>query len=303
MTPTLKICNYQSFFVTDSWGHLSKRSSKVVQVVSGQSLGVSGQAMVEYILMLIVSISILLALITQFFKPFNLFLQNYMGSYVQCLLDFGELPSLGSDTGSAKDDGDCNTGFEAFSVAGGRSPKGDGAGADKDAKDKADSKSGSSSRGSGGSSSGGSGGPVTRFPFKNGTSSAESKASKNGKVTEVDTSDSGGSGFFKATRIGNNLSSQRTNSVFLQGRALEDIQKMTPQSEDKKTSVVSKWNQPLKKIPWRKPAKDEKFIEASDKPFSIWEFMRYILIAAIILAIVVFVGGQILQMSRGGGDG
>ena len=56
-----------------------------------------GQAYVEYLLILIVTLTLLLGLMLQFFKPLQGFLKDYMGTYVQCLLETGELPAISGE--------------------------------------------------------------------------------------------------------------------------------------------------------------------------------------------------------------
>lgn len=51
-----------------------------------------GQAMVEYILMLVVTLTLLLGLATKLIPQLSDFMQNYAGAYVECLLETGELP-------------------------------------------------------------------------------------------------------------------------------------------------------------------------------------------------------------------
>lgn len=82
---------------------------------------VRGQATVEYVLLLVVTIGLLIAVAAQVFTPFNKWAKTYMGSYIGCLLDAGELPMLGT-TGSGADN-ICNGKFEQFSIGSGRSPK------------------------------------------------------------------------------------------------------------------------------------------------------------------------------------
>jgi|GEM_PF-2178930 len=58
----------------------------------------SGQGIVEYILLLVVVLSIAYALLNQLVTPFKNWTDFYLGQYVECLLDQGELPSLGGDS-------------------------------------------------------------------------------------------------------------------------------------------------------------------------------------------------------------
>src|SRR5262245_45898196 len=82
-----------------------------------------GQGMIEYILLVVVIITMALAIGARLFKPFNEWANHYIGDYVVCLLDYGELPSLGG--AEAFSDGECDKKFEPFTVAGGRGEKED----------------------------------------------------------------------------------------------------------------------------------------------------------------------------------
>ncbi len=57
-----------------------------------------GAGLVEYLLLLIIGVSLILGLMNQFYRPFGQWLTNYTGSYLQCLLETGELPALGGTT-------------------------------------------------------------------------------------------------------------------------------------------------------------------------------------------------------------
>lgn len=78
----------------------------------------SGQAVVEYILLLAISVALIIGLMKQLYQPFGNWMQDYMGQYLECLLDVGELPSLGGGS----DSGECNSKFSSFSVTAGRPP-------------------------------------------------------------------------------------------------------------------------------------------------------------------------------------
>jgi hypothetical protein len=86
-----------------------------------------GQGVVEYILLLVVVLSLGYALLNRLFTPVQNWTSFYIGQYIDCLLDQGELPSLlGSN-----DVQDCN--YEAMIAPGNqgpdnRSPRGSGPG-------------------------------------------------------------------------------------------------------------------------------------------------------------------------------
>jgi len=79
-----------------------------------------GQALAEYILMLTVSVALILGLMFEFNTAFQSWANNYFGDYLTCLLETGELPSIG---GSPGDSGVCNQFFAEFSLKNGRPSK------------------------------------------------------------------------------------------------------------------------------------------------------------------------------------
>lgn len=99
-----------------------------------------GQATVELVLLVMVSVILVLTLAFQIYQPFSTWLDNYMGSYLECLIDIGELPTV---SGSARGDQVCGSRFEPFTMTRGRPPI-IGSGSDS---------SGASNSGSGGSGS------------------------------------------------------------------------------------------------------------------------------------------------------
>lgn len=81
--------------------------------------GERGQGLLEYILLIVVIIGMALAIGLRLFKPFSEWAGHYIGGYIECLLDEGELPSLGG----AETITGCEGNFEGFTLAGGRPPK------------------------------------------------------------------------------------------------------------------------------------------------------------------------------------
>lgn len=57
----------------------------------------SGQGFVEYILLIVVVVALGYAVLNRLFTPIQNWTQFYIGQYVDCLLDQGELPGLGGD--------------------------------------------------------------------------------------------------------------------------------------------------------------------------------------------------------------
>jgi hypothetical protein len=60
----------------------------------------AGQGTVEYVLMLVITVAIVMGLMSQFYKPFGNWTKFWLGDYVVCLLDRGDLPALMSSSGT-----------------------------------------------------------------------------------------------------------------------------------------------------------------------------------------------------------
>jgi hypothetical protein len=115
------------------------------------SLNNHGQALVEYILILVVTVSIILGLLSRFNRSFGDWVNNYFGEYVACLLETGELPSLQGQGGANATL--CNQLYEPFTMQAGRPPKK----SSQNSQSSSGSKRGDRFRGSSSNSSSGSG--------------------------------------------------------------------------------------------------------------------------------------------------
>lgn len=267
-----------------------------------------GQALVEYVLMLVVSVAMVLALGYQVFKPFQSFLKAYMGDYIACLLDTGELPSLGNrDAKEALSEEGCNVNFEAATLAGGRPPK-SSSGSSRNSSSTSSSKS-SDSKSSSGDSSGGGGNPSPRssssrnllVSSNNARNGTESKASSD-KVTEIPIEGRAGGGLYNRrdswSESGSRNVASRTTALGMAGLTEDEKKKLNRQDGAKK-GVVSGENfaPPPKKIVI--PKNEPKVATAGeDEPMTFGNFFRFLLIAAIIIALIVVLGSQALKISK-----
>lgn len=271
-----------------------------------------GQAALEYVLMLVIIVALLIGLTSQIIKPMDAFIKNYMGSYVQCLLEMGELPSVGSEDTTVADEG-CNTRFQAGTWANGRPPNGSGGGGSSGSgsgSNKDGSGSGSGSDGSGGSGSGSSGGTYAGSQSRGGSrfinrgrrpsSGVESGGGAQGKVVEIALEGGGSGGFFRGSSGGSyGPRPVKTRSVAISGLTEAERKKLEKKSNGEgKASIVTgeSLTPPVKKLAVKKPPAQT--FEKEEEPFTIGNFIRILFIVAIILALVVFLGGQALQMSK-----
>lgn len=273
-----------------------------------------GQAAIEYVLMLVVSVAMVLALAMQIFTPFSQFISNYMGTYVGCLLEYGELPTLGGDNQSGPDDdSECNRKFVPATVSKGRPPINSSAsssgGSSKSSSSSASNKSSSSSTNdSGGGKSSeathaGSesrGGSSNILHNKRPAFGAESGfASPGGKIVEI-TLDNKAPSHFNSKNLGTSaVNSDKTKSIGLTGLTEAEKEKLEKKSSSGGRLTVASDGigvspkKTLVKKPEVKPTTKDQ-----EEPFTIGSFMRYLLIAAIVIALFIFIGGQALQMSK-----
>ncbi|UXR65808.1 hypothetical protein EZJ49_06035 [Bdellovibrio bacteriovorus] len=267
--------------------------------------------MIEYTLILVITVAIVIGLTSQIIKPMQAFLDNYMGKYVQCLLEMGELPAIGSEDTTVADEG-CNARFQPGTLAGGRPPRDSAGGSGSSSgKNGEGSKSSSSSDGGSGSSGGSSSGSTyagsasrggSRFMNRNRrpSSGVESGGGAQGKVVEI-ALDGGGSGsFFKGSNGANyGGAGVKRRSVAITGMTEMERKRLekAANGEGRATMVTSESIKPPVKKLAVKPPPVQNF-EREEEPFTIGNFIRIIFIAAIIIALVLLVGGQALQMSK-----
>jgi hypothetical protein len=254
----------------------------------------SGQAMIEYTLMLIISVLLVLMVATKIFKPLQGFVKNYMGDYIACILETGELPAMGGDSTFASDEG-CNHTFEPGTLAAGRPYKGSGASNTANSANKETSSSGHNSGGGGGGSGGGGSSHMLR---DHGTPMADVSA-KNSKVTEMSVAGGGGSGFFTASNGSVVARPKKESSVFLTGLTDDEKKKIEKKQNEGSTRVIaSEGVGTVSKKSIVKPPEPKTQDMADDQPMTIGNFIRILFIICIVLAIVIFIGGQALQMSK-----
>jgi hypothetical protein len=288
-----------------------KRSISLTRLDNSAILNRSGQAVIEYVLMLVITVSLVLALVSQLFKPFGQFIDSYMGDYFSCLIEYGELPTLDSADGSPAD-GDCRAKLGAaggFNTAGG-SRRGSGGRSPSDSDGNSGSSAsqsgaGNESSGGGGSSGGTYAGSASRGGGRNINSrrfpsSGVESAGAQGKVVEIAADGNGNSGYFggsnSAGRVGR--SSSKKLAVGISGLSEFERKKLEKKSSGGSgPSISTEGVGPApKKMIVKKP--EQKAIVQEEKEVTIGNFIRYLFIAALVIALVIFIGGQAAQMSK-----
>lgn len=281
---------------------LRRFSADVESVVKDlrNTLNQKGQGAVEYILLIGLTVAIVLGIILQFNNAFKVFANNYFGDYLTCLLETGALPSLG---GGDTTGGECQV--KPFSLAEGGGDGGDGSGGgeggggdDEDGDDSKDAPKKTPPPTAGADGGSGSSGSVgsrarngTRFPARGSGSGDEDGNTKSGE-------ESTSASFNSYDR------NKDANKRFL---VVESDAKRKRRLEDKKENVRTKVKSDktladgrqgaplLQKVVKRTPASDT---DEGGFEFSFGNIFRWLLIIALIIAIVIFIGGQILQVSK-----
>jgi len=254
----------------------------------------SGQAVLEYILILVVVVGIILGVMYQLDTAFKKYVQSYFGDYIACLLETGEMPSLGAGDGANQEI--CSASFEPFSLKNGRPFSGGGGGGKGDG-------SSSSHRYAKSGDGGGGGSHVTPH---HSTMNGE-RLNSGGTVV------SSGEGKNKKASIKRPGGISSGNFKFKTSRnAPEEVIRIDSRfitSSDKEKKDESG---PIKAIKGRSPhsqgsrqiAVDMEKFRPTEKPpdvkldLSAGDYLRYILIFAILMGIFVFFGGQLNQLRK-----
>lgn len=276
-------------------------------------LNQAGQGVTEYILLLVIVIALVFGGLFQLNTAFQNWANNYFGEYLACLLETGELPSIG---GAPGDSGICNELFEPFDLASGRqftgpdgsNPGGGGGGGDGDGDDGSRDGTGGGSGGRGGgvretvpsngsfvSSRGGSG----RSGSFEGRDSAQGNAGR-GRQRErytgsTDSSLPAGAGYSQV-----NSRSGRPQYIAVRSNRIVDVEEREGRTQQTGGSIR---RDPGSQSPDNKIRVAKTIVSKTDvlddEPMSFGGYLRFLILAAIIIALVLLLGGQALQISKG----
>ncbi|HWU43201.1 MAG TPA: hypothetical protein VN132_07185, partial [Bdellovibrio sp.] len=111
----------------------------------------------------------------------------------------------------------------------------------------------------------------------------------------------GSGGFFKTSRGGSvaAVQSRKAQPVNMAGWTEDERKKLEKKNDAGRTKVIStgEVTAPPKKIAVKKPEPKVE-VKEDDQPMTIGNFIRFLFIAALIIALVIFIGGQALSMSK-----
>lgn len=270
----------------------------------------SGQATIEYILVVVIVLIIALTLLYRFHGGFKKYTEAFFDGYIACLLETGELPGTGSQ---------CQGELQAFDSKNGKNLL----------KDNLPTNNGNWGKGAGGKNAGKSGnsgknGAAGGEVVSGGADRSVGNLGRSGRqaVTpmrmagsgegEGGAKDSSGLGLLGGLPVARMQNSRRPHSVQMSFTINGTIEETTASSKPVKKGTgktVEKGGSELRPV---KSAEnmDVRRTQASiqdDREFSIGGLVRLVIIILIIIAMVIFFGGQLLQVLRsrdkgGGGD-
>lgn len=259
----------------------------------------SGASVVEYILLVVVVVSMLLTLTQLFWRPFSGFLDNYVGGYTQCLLEVGELPVLGGET-DVEDLEECRARFSERVADGNRRSTSDGStssSSSRSARERQERERTERAAGSVGSS---------RSQARMSSSSrrgTETGSSGGGKTQQIEL-DEDGAGFYRVR--GQSSAPMTMGRVRRSGEERMTIN-LPPEERErlglakpKRTpaeATIGSIKQPTKKV-IVKPPPGPKKEESLDEPFSFGNLVRLLIILAILILVFILLGAFILQVRQ-----
>ncbi|MFK8136838.1 MAG: hypothetical protein AB8E15_00630 [Bdellovibrionales bacterium] len=295
----------------------------------------SGQGAVEYILLLFIVVTLLGGGLYQFHDAFRNFSQAYFGDYLRCLLETGELPALGYEqdgicnaefqafslaSGRPAIPGSGSGGGSGFS-GGNNSNRGSSSGGrgvgGRDSSSNSSARSGSSSgeassrvpRGTGSGN-----GMETRSlgrqsPSRESSVSSDSNRLRKGRFQRVAQNKEKKDKNKKPKRRGGTANANQiyeasyANSSRLQRRYVAanlDDEELAEAREINGSNVsagVDGAGGRSQKVPIKKKRKAASLEEAKPS-LGFGDYLRYLVIAAILIAMLLFLGGQLQSISK-----
>jgi hypothetical protein len=268
-----------------------------------------GQALVEYILLLVVVVGMILGIMNAFFTPGRDFLNALMGTYVECLIDYGELPFVGTGAQGAPTECADELSFAIGALTGGQ---GGGAGSNRSNQNSSDPDRGNRvSSSSPGSSGGGGGGGRTRRLSRSGgavsggggqegggeSSSSEQQVANPAPLGSTRFVNSGG---FSGSSSGGSRQRRRITII-----EMVDAEKKKIAARGEKVFSAGLVSAEARKSGNKKLTltNSQRAAASLGDESTEWGFgkiFRIALIIVILILLVIVLGGQILQASKSG---
>lgn len=252
----------------------------------------SGQALVEYILIMMIVVLISVGLLYQFNRSVRDYINVFFGEYISCLIASGQLPSLGSGEST-----DCE--IPSFSFNNSDDMEGDGSSSSSASSDRSTgnvnnrsglistNESGRTSGVGGGSSSGSNTVPISGEDEQ--SDDADSASGRSSRVAiSGDTQDSFGA---------EGLNSGRVRNVPIDGKDA-DSEQTTEQAQNNQLLAQDTVGQ-TRLVPISQSEGRGIGEEDTDVGLNMAGFIKWLFIIGIIIAIVVLLLMQALQIKKG----
>ena len=272
----------------------------------------SGQALLEYILLLVVIVAAVFILKQSLFKQMGNFVNTMMGSYLGCLLDYAVLPgdpncaailSAAAPKGDASASGGVNDGGGSLA-----SQNGGGSGASSTQKEMLKSRGGASSSGGGNRNAG-----KASHTRNNSTNKAQSST----EVVLGPSDGTGSSGEPESSSVGSvkpktaSVKVIKSTPLSNNGRRfVTGYGGLSDQEEEKRARIaekvltvgtVSSSAEDMSGVPKRMkiipPVRKSASVEESGSGITFGSIGRIVIIGVIILALLIFLGSQANQIS------
>jgi hypothetical protein len=280
------------------------RRSRMDHILEGNS----GQALIEYILMVVVTIILLVGLTFAFFTPLQDFLARLNNTYIKCLLETGELPRVGTDA-----EGICDAeipSFEAKDI-----PGGSGIGASSGGSNTAENEKGESSSADGDSgtdaSGSGSGAAAARAASRKSSLIRDGLRTRGGAKPElgqgkttnipVDRFEAGEG--FQSSNPNSQISSrnrQKARKIDLSGLTEYDRRKIENEKDKSRSIAVDSesFTQTRNKKLIVKPPEAKKMEETEDSQTDFGYYFKIFFFIIILLFIIILMGTQAMQLTN-----
>lgn len=295
-----------------------------------------GQATVELVLLISVSLILMLTFAFQIYQPFSSWLDSYMGQYLECLIDMGELPTV---SGSGRGDLVCGSRFEAFTMVRGRPPilgsgsSGRSSGSQSGSNRNSSSSSGrgrngnntSSSSNSGSGSNNGQGSADSGGGSRSSTGSGRSQIvrSSTGGLSDVATDEESrrrrvgskndkknGSGsesdrnFVVGGRSDGSISEderlRRLRTIGVAGQIEEERERAERgQSRVVRSSSEAEGSSSQKRLVVKNKERKIAAEDQQEQGWNLGRIFRIAIIVLIIIGLILFIGGQAVSISKG----
>lgn len=293
-----------------------------------------GQAVIEYILLLVIVVSLILGM-RGVFSSMNSFMSDMIGGYVSCLMEYGELPAFGVADSDLKhhQDGDGRrcpvptfSAAASFGAGGAGGPNGgpggrgtqnrgdgkvnNGNGAEKGGNIGEASDTGSGASGGGGGSRGSTARSRARnsSPYSKGqmsraggdTGTADGAELEDGKVKALAGPEEDGYGD-GGRRSSRRATPFRPKSRAISGKLAAELEKGARMSRKPGSTLIgvdegyrlTALKRTVNPPPAREIAQDK-----NEEGFSFGSFLKWLIIAGIVIACFILFGGQIMNYSN-----